>query len=59
VVPHLFYQVKINYTENGKNTFFAGLMPAGVIIPIGQSKYFSSGCSISHGDSQDLFREKV
>lgn len=34
-------------------------MPAGALIPIGQSNYFAMGCSIAHGDSQDLYREKV
>jgi penicillin amidase len=60
VVPSHFYPTKVNYTyPNGTSSLSYGISVPGSPQLFGKTPYYASGFSVSYGDSQDLYREKI
>jgi len=60
IVPSHLYPFRVKFTyPDGKTSFAFGSTTPGSPILFGKTSYFAAGYSISHGDSQDLFREKI
>jgi penicillin amidase len=57
IAPSQWYQLLVNYTRpDGSNWVSSGKTTPGNSAMFGKNPYFATGCSVSHGDNQDLYR---